>query len=163
MNTIFQNNSIHNAVRSFLKLALLISSLGLASWVQAAKPEIYTGGWGSKVAIKGYDVVNYFTEGKARKGKKAFTYEYKDAAWRFVSQEHLDLFKADPAKYEPQYGGYCAYAVGNNYTASVDPRAFDVHEGKLYLNYSFGIQKKWLARQDFYIEEADKNWPEVLN
>ena len=113
------------------------------------------------LAVKGYDVVSYFIDNKAVKGDKKLQIEWQGANWRFASQANLDAFKANPEQYAPQYGGYCAYAVSQGYTAGIDPEAFAVVGGKLYLNYSHSIADKWQADRDNYILLADKNWPEV--
>ena len=122
---------------------------------------IYTGG-SAKAAIKGYDTVAYFTLGEAVKGKKELSYEYLGASWWFSSEEHRQLFIASPEKYAPQYGGYCAYAVSRNTTASIKPKVFNIHEGKLYLNYNKGVQKRWLKNKNKRIEDADDYWPQLL-
>lgn len=111
--------------------------------------------------LKGYDPVAYFTIGKPVKGDAKFEYKWMDAAYRFSNQENLELFKKAPEKYAPQYGSYCAYAVSQGYTAPVDPEAFDIVNGKLYLNYSKSVQKKWREKRDDYIASADQNWPEI--
>ncbi|NQV60552.1 MAG: YHS domain-containing protein [Alphaproteobacteria bacterium] len=113
-------------------------------------------------AIGGYDPVAYFTDGRAVEGKSAFTAKWMGANWRFASAANRDLFVAAPDKYAPKYGGYCAYAVAQNSTAKIDPRAWTIVNGKLYLNYSLDIQKTWSADRDAYIAAADKNWPGVL-
>lgn len=113
------------------------------------------------VAIEGYDAVAYFEDGQPVEGSKDFTFEWMDATWRFASAEHRDLFKADPEKYAPQYGGYCAYAVSQGGTAGIDPEAWSIVDGKLYLNYNQKIQKKWEADRDAFIEAADENWPNL--
>ncbi|MGH7601213.1 MAG: YHS domain-containing (seleno)protein [bacterium] len=112
-----------------------------------------------KLIIKGYDPVAYFTTGKPIKGQKDFEHQWMGATFRFSSKENLGLFKKAPEKYAPQYGGYCAYAVSQGYTAPVDPQAWDIVSGKLYLNYSKSVQKKWREKRDEYIAAADKNWP----
>jgi len=127
----------------------------------AADDPIYTGFFSNK-AVGGYDPVAYFTESKPVKGSKKFQFEYKGADWYFKSQENLDLFKADPDKYAPQYGGYCAYAVGINQTAKGDPDHWDIVDGKLYLNYDANTRRLWKEKPDFYIEEAKTYWPSVL-
>ena len=116
----------------------------------------------SDQAIRGYDTVAYFTEGKPVEGDDKFSTEYNEATWLFSSQENLDLFKADPEKYAPQYGGYCAYAVSQNSTASIKPELFTIHDGKLYLNYNESINKKWVADKESFIVQADANWPALL-
>ncbi len=116
----------------------------------------------SKVAVKGYDPVAYFTSGKPVKGDRQFTLEHLGAKWRFSSQENLDLFQADPGKYAPQYGGYCAWAVSRGYTANIDPEAWKIVEGRLYLNYSKAVQSRWEEEIPANIEKADANWPRLL-
>ena len=84
------------------------------------------------------------------------------ASYDFWSQKKLVTFRADPCTYAPQFGGYCDYAVGNGYTYSSDPNAWKIVEGKLYLNYSKGVQKKWEAKQAELIKQAEINWPKVI-
>ena len=125
----------------------------------AQKSPVYTTRDG---AIKGYDPVAYFTKGEPVKGQKLLTYEWKGVNWYFSSSENLKAFKADPEKYAPQFGGYCAYAVSQGYTYSADPEAWKVVEDKLYLNYSKSIRKKWEANQSEFIRKARTNWPGVI-
>ncbi len=137
--------------------ALLLALPGSA---QAVPPVFSTllGG-----AIRGYDTVAYFTEGRPVKGKSAFSHRWKGATWYFASAESRDLFRAEPEKYAPRYGGYCAYAVSQGYTASIDPDAWKIVGGKLYLNYSKSVQELWEKDAPGHIARADKNWPRVLN
>ena len=113
-------------------------------------------------AIDGTDPVAYFTEGRPVEGSSEFTHDWNGARWRFSSAQNRDAFAADPEKYAPQYGGYCAWAVSQGYTASTDPEAWKIVDGKLYLNYSLGVRDTW--RQDIpgNIVKADQNWPKVL-
>jgi YHS domain-containing protein len=124
------------------------------------KPFISTNSDG--VAIKGYDAVAYFTLGEPKKGKAEFRATWKDATWYFASMENAELFKKEPEKYAPQYGAYCAWAVGNNYTYSADPLAWKIVEGKLYLNANKKVQAQWLKEIPELINKADDNWPAVL-
>ncbi len=87
---------------------------------------------------------------------------FNNANWRFSSEQNLEAFKADPQRYAPQYGGYCAYAVSQNYTASIEPDQFAVFNHKLYLNYDQKTREKWLPNREAYINDADRNWPEIL-
>jgi YHS domain-containing protein len=114
------------------------------------------------LAVQGYDTVAYFTQNKAVEGSERFQYQWQGVNWRFSSAQHLGLFKADPAAYAPQYGGYCAYAVSHNDTASIEPEQFTVLKGKLYLNYSRNINNEWSEDREGYIKLADKNWPLLL-
>ncbi|WP_299408058.1 YHS domain-containing (seleno)protein [Acaryochloris sp. IP29b_bin.148] len=124
-----------------------------------AKPAIFAE---EGAAIRGYDPVAYFTDGGPVKGKSEFSYEWQGATWQFASAENRDSFSSNPKKYAPQYGGYCAWAVKEGTTAPIDPQAWKVVDGKLYLNYSLDIQKKWEADIPGHIAEADQNWPGVL-
>ncbi|MCY3768254.1 MAG: YHS domain-containing protein [Gammaproteobacteria bacterium] len=124
--------------------------------------EIYTSLF-SNTGAGGYDVVAYFTGSGPAQGDAAFTTEYKGAEWQFSSQENLNRFMANPQRYTPQYGGYCAYAVANNYTASGDPLQWTVHNDKLYLNYNADVQARWTADRDHFITQGDLNWPGVLD
>ncbi|MEM1316419.1 MAG: YHS domain-containing (seleno)protein [Pseudomonadota bacterium] len=114
-------------------------------------------------AIRGYDPVAYFTEGRPVEGSSDHELEHDGATWRFASAENLARFQADPAAYAPQYGGYCAWAVAQGKTASIDPEAWKIVDGKLYLNYNASIQERWEADIPGFIEAADANWPSVLN
>lgn len=114
------------------------------------------------LAVRGTDVVAYFTEGRPVKGKAAFEHEWKGVRWRFASAAHRDAFAADPEKYAPQFGGYCAWAVASGYTASTVPEAWKVVEGKLYLNYSLGVRERWEQDIPGNIAKAEGNWPAVL-
>ncbi len=143
-------------------LTSFILAVAMVPLAHAAKDEIYTKRFGN-TAASGYDVVAYFTAGEPTKGNKKFKLEHKGAEWHFASQENLDKFKENPDMYEPQYGGYCAWAVANGDTASADPKQWNITDGKLYLNYNSKIQKKWLKDKVGFIQKADENWPSVLN
>ena len=112
-------------------------------------------------AIKGYDPVAYFAESRPVQGSPAYQAEYKGSTFRFASQANRDAFNADPARYAPQYGGFCAYGTAGGYKAAVDPTVFSVVNGKLYLNYNADVQKRWTKDTPGFISKADKNWPDV--
>lgn len=114
------------------------------------------------LALKGYDAVAYFNDGNAVEGSEQFTNEWNGAKWRFASASNRDVFSSDPQKYAPQYGGYCAWAVGHGYTAKGDPEAWKIVDGKLYLNYSKDVQAKWVQDIPAYIVKGDENWPKFL-
>lgn len=119
--------------------------------------------WIGNLAVQGYDTVAYFTENKPVKGKKEFQLEWHDANWRFSSQEHLELFKENPEKYAPQYGGYCAWAVSKNATADIDPTQFTIFNDKLYLNYNATVQGMWVPEKEKRINLADEYWPGLVD
>ena len=113
-------------------------------------------------AIDGYDPVAYFKESKAVEGSNDFVHEWNDSKWYFSSAENKADFIAAPEKYAPQYGGYCAWAVSQGYTAPTDPNAWHIEDGKLYLNYDQNVQKTWLKDIPGFIKSADKAWPGLL-
>ena len=113
----------------------------------------------SGLAIRGYDPVAYFTQQKAVRGSEQFVYSWMGATWRFASVQDRDQFAANPTQYAPQYGGYCSYAVSKGHTASIDPEAWRIVDGRLYLNYSKGVQKNWEQDVPGNILKADRNWP----
>lgn len=109
------------------------------------------------IALRGYDVVAFFTEKKAIKGNESYSYHFHGSKWKFTSKENKELFKTNPLKYLPQYNGYCAYGIGKGgYLAPIDPHAFTIRNNKLYLNYSFKVGKRWNAKQDAYIQKGDE-------
>jgi YHS domain-containing protein len=114
---------------------------------------------GNSVAIKGYDPVALFTQSKAVKGSSAFTHQWMGATWWFANAADRDQFAASPEKYAPLYGGYCAYGVSQGHTTPIDPEAWTIVEGKLYLNYSKAVKKTWSEAIPKHIDEADENWP----
>ena len=140
-------------------LAVFFGVLALGSPLLAVEPVATTRG---NLAVKGYDPVAYFERSEAVKGDKRFSHEWNGAVWRFASAENRDLFAASPGKYAPQYGGYCAFAVSKGHTASSDPEAWMVYEGKLYLNYSKSVREKWRADLQANIAAANENWPKIL-
>lgn len=151
-------------IRALLVAALVSAGLIFQAAVSpaAAKDPVYTGTF-SSLAVSGYDPVAYFSAGKPVKGHGDHEYEWNGATWRFSSAENLNSFKSDPDPYAPQYGGYCAWAVSQGYTASSDPQAWRIADGKLYLNYSKGVQKTWAQDVPGNIAKGDANWPKVLD
>ncbi len=114
-------------------------------------------------AIRGYDPVAYFTQSKPVKGTPELKYAWKGADWHFASKENLDAFKADPEKYAPQYGGYCAYGTSSGYKAPTEAGAWTIVDNKLYLNYNRKVKETWSKDTPGYIKKADANWPQVVN
>ena len=148
-----------------LRSALFAACLALAPAVLAApaanaEPPVYTGSF-SDTALQGYDPVAYFEQGEAVKGSDDFTTEYMGATFKFASAADRDAFIADPAAYAPQYGGYCAWAMADGRYAKGDARYWRIVDGKLYLNYNAGIQKKWEKDVPGFISKADTHWSEL--
>ena len=148
-------------LRSLLVAGLLAASpMAAIALPASAEAPVYTGLF-SNTALQGYDPVAYFTEGKPVKGSKDFTADYMGATFQFASAANRDAFQADPAKYAPQYGGYCAWAMADGKYAKGDADFWKIVDGKLYLNYNAGIQKKWNADVPGFIEKADTHWRDL--
>jgi hypothetical protein len=111
------------------------------------------------VAIQGYDPVSYFTEAKPVKGAPQFEQSWNGTTWRFASAANRDVFAAAPEKYAPKYGGFCAFGVAQGYKVDIDPAAWSVVDGQLYLNYSTSVRRDWLKDTNGYIAKAEANWP----
>jgi YHS domain-containing protein len=112
-------------------------------------------------AIRGYDLVSYFTENKPIKGVKEHSTVYLNVSWYFSSSDNLEKFRTDPEKYLPQFGGYCAYGMSRGYKAKTEPDAWSIVDGKLYLNYNMDVRKIWNENQSEFIRKANENWPTV--
>ena len=114
------------------------------------------------VAVKGYDVVAYETDRAPVKGRVEFEYRWQGAIWRFANAANRDRFAATPERFAPQFGGYCSWAVSRGYTADIDPEAWRIVDGKLYLNYSKSVQRIWERDITGHIAKGRANWPGVL-
>jgi YHS domain-containing protein len=112
-------------------------------------------------AIDGYDPAAYHLDGMPVEGSKNFTYEWMGATWRFANMDNRDLFAADPAKYAPAFGGYCAYGVAKGNKVGFDPMAWKIVEGRLCLNLNANIQKKWQKDIPGFIAMAEQKWPKL--
>lgn len=145
----------------FFKSIFISFALLLSVNVLAADP-IETGTFNNN-AIYGYDTVAYFTQNKAVKGDKKITTEWRGALWHFSTEEHKAMFVAEPEKYAPQYGGYCAYAMSDGRLVGIDEDAFTILDGKLYLNYSKSVMKEWRTNTDLFIKEADAEYPTLVD
>ncbi|HWB26928.1 MAG TPA: YHS domain-containing (seleno)protein [Chitinophagaceae bacterium] len=139
--------------KMFVLAAVLVAGFTTAF---AQKAEVFND---DGIAVHGYDVVAYFTKSQPVKGDSKFALKWNNATWYFASQADLDLFKASPAKYAPQYGGYCAYGLSQGHKASTKPEAWTIINGKLYLNYNMDVKDKWQKDTNGYIVKADANWP----
>ncbi|MEM8647732.1 MAG: YHS domain-containing (seleno)protein, partial [Pseudomonadota bacterium] len=143
-----------------LLLGLLLSGL-VSALAHAGAPEVNLGHF-NKLAMNGYDVMTYWRGGKPLEGKKEISASYNGATWVFISEENRARFLENPAKYAPQYGGYCAYAASRNAVADVDPFAWRIWKDKLYLNYSSRVRRQWASDIDENIAKANKFWPKLL-
>ena len=152
--------SFLQTIRRAAAVVTVVAALAGAAGVALAVDPVFSTYLGG--AIRGYDPVAYFTEGRPVKGRKAHRAEWMGATWSFASAENRKRFEADPEKYAPRYGGYCAWAVSRGYTASIDPDAWSIVDGALYLNYSLGVRSQWSQDAPGNIAKADANWPKLL-
>ncbi|MFY7839183.1 MAG: YHS domain-containing (seleno)protein [Lacibacter sp.] len=139
-----------------MKQQLLFVLLFVTLHTSAQTSEIFAP---DSIALRGYDVVAFYTEGKAITGSDKFMYSWKNVKWFFASANHLFLFKADPAKYEPQYGGYCAYGLARGYKAPTVADTWYILDGKLYFNYNQKVKTTWQKEKERYIDSANRKWP----
>lgn len=148
------NHLISKTARLFFLLAMYQFS-GLAG------ADEYNTGYFGNVAIKGYDPVAYFTEQNAVKGSEKIALTWLGANWNFSSEKHKKLFSENPIKYAPQYGGHCADGIAyGNFTTNIDPTAWRIIEGKLYLNADQGAAVE-IEEIDGQIAKAEENWPKI--
>jgi len=135
---------------SFICVAFAVSSL-------RADPKPNVDGQG--VGIQGYDPVAFFTDGKPVSGSEQFQGSYHGVTYHFASAEHQAMFEKDPAKYEPQFGGYCAYGVAKGHLAPVKIDAFQIVNGRLLMQYDTKVKDTFNNDQSGNLAAADKNWP----
>jgi hypothetical protein len=147
-------------MRKLVFILVLIASAGVQLPADGPVKAINTDESG--LALKGFDAVAYFVDGKAVAGLPQFEHQWSGARWRFSTAAHRDRFAQSPETYAPQFGGYCAWAVSRNYTADIDPEAFEIVGGKLYLNYSKLVQLRWKMSREENIRKGEQNWPRLV-
>jgi YHS domain-containing protein len=147
--------------RSFIGLASAALVAAGEAGAEAPRP-VNTLGSTDGVAIHGYDPVAYFRDGGPRPGKPEFAVRHGGATWHFAGAEHKALFEADPERYLPAYGGFCAYGTSRGYLVKIEPEAWSIVDGRLYLNYDLGVRETWARRTKTYIARADGNWPRLM-
>jgi hypothetical protein len=150
-----------------MRQLVLLAAIGLAAAVPGsmpafAKPAPEISVEADRLAARGYDVTAYFLQGRPVRGSALHQLSHKGATWRFASADSLARFKADPAAFEPQFGGYCAWAVSQGYVAPGDANQWKIVDGKLYLNFNAQAKQLWEADQAEAIKRGDANWPGVL-
>ncbi len=138
-------------------ITLVLSALALP--VLLADPQNLDS---SHVALSGYDAVGYFVDHQAEKGQAIYHVDYNGGTYLFASKEHADLFAKDPAKYAPQFGGYCAYGVSRGKKAPISPDAYQIIDGKLYLQYDTDIRDDFNKDQAGNLAKALANWPKIV-
>ncbi|BFG69982.1 YHS domain-containing (seleno)protein [Sediminibacterium sp. KACHI17] len=141
-------------------IGLLLISLISSTAILAQQSEIFTI---NGKAIRGYDVVAFFTASKPVKGEEQFSHVWKNTTWLFSSLENQELFKSNPEKYAPQYGGYCAFGMSGGYKAPTIIETWKIIDQKLYFNYSLKVQDMWNKDISGHIIKADYNWQKIKN
>jgi YHS domain-containing protein len=144
-----------------IRFRRVVPALMLAGSLTAAMAAQHVNVDRAQLAVKGYDVVAYFVEGRPEPGSAAFEYTHGGVRYRFASAANRDRFREAPERYLPQYGGFCAYAVSRGYTADTDPLAWKIVDGRLFLNYDRGAQRKWEEDVAGNIRKGDANWPSL--
>jgi YHS domain-containing protein len=150
--------------KSFIFAGLTAVTATIASPAPAAfaadKAPVYTS-WKNNIALGGYDAVSFF-KSKPLEGQTNFSLLHKGAEWRFSSEANRDLFKANPDAFEPQYGGYCAWAIAGGKLAKGSPKYWHIDDGRLYLNYNGKIKDRWIDDKASFITAGDEKWPKIL-
>lgn len=148
-------------------LMVFVALLSATTFAQTASKRATELNLDKKVAIQGYDPVAYFTQKKAVKGKANIATTYEGVTYNFSSQANKDLFLKSPSSYEPQYGGWCAYAMGaNGEKVEINPETFKIVDGKLNLNYNAFFNntlKSWNKDEVNLKKKADANWKKIIN
>lgn len=144
-------------------LALLAASFAPSATLAADEVNVTKGATlaGPGVAVHGYDVVAYFNQGRATLGSDQYAVAYEGGTYRFASQANLDAFKANPARYAPAFGGFCAYGAALNKKFDGDPLFWKIAGGRLFLNLNGDIQKKWSEDIAGNVAKADENWRRI--
>lgn len=152
-----------SAFRNLIKISAVAFAIGLTGAAAPAFAVNQTGGeyntMYAGLGAKGYDVVSYFTVGKPTPGSDRYTAEYGGVKWQFASADNLAAFKGDPAKYAPQYGGFCSWGVSVGKLFDVDPvNGWKIVDNKLYLNFNGDINTTFAKDADGFIRKANSNW-----
>jgi hypothetical protein len=150
--------------RRHLLAAIGFSLAATAGAAMASAEDSVNTGYFGGVAIMGYDPVAYFTENRAVKGSEKYSYEWLGTPWHFASSKHREMFMSEPVKYAPQYGGYCAgeVAITSSTTVNINPEAFKIIDGKLYLIYDQGSADYFADHANELVPKADANWPKTV-
>lgn len=140
-------------MKTFLLSLLVVASVQAKTLINVDKDNL---------ALQGYDPVAYFTDNKPVKGDAKFTASYRGATYRFATTEHKKTFEATPAKYEPQFGGFCGYAASINKVAPIEVEFFQIVEGRLILQHNEKAWNLWIKDVPGNLRRADQNWPALV-
>ncbi len=146
--------------RDFLSAFAAILAVGFIAGPASAGGAVNKSLFGT--ALKGYDAVAYHTAAKPVEGSRRISYGWRGATWHFASAGNRDLFAADPERYAPAYGGYCAYGMAQGAKVDIDPNAWSIVDGKLYLNVNKQVQRIWTKDVPGYIARANGHWRKLM-
>ena len=144
--------------RGLLALVAILALPGVAAAPAMADKPVNTLGSAEGVAIRGYDPVAYFRQGGPRQGSPEHAVRHDGAIWHFASAANRALFLADPERYKPAYGGFCAYGTSRGYLVKIEPEAWSIVEGCLYLNYDLDVRATWSKDTKTYLARSERNW-----
>jgi YHS domain-containing protein len=139
-----------------LFVILFLTVVSVVAWAQKSPVFVTDEG-----AIRGYDPVAFFKDQAPIRGSRDISYSWNGATWYFATDENKKAFVADPEKFAPQYGGYCAYGTADGHKAPTQTDTWSIVNDKLYFNYNKQVQKEWNKNQNELIKKADENWPSV--
>lgn len=145
--------------RTFIGSAAALPLLSAATIARAAEPSVFQE---NGLAIGGTDPVAYFTQSEPVPGSAEFSHDWMGATWTFATAENRDVFIADPDRYAPEFGGYCAFAASRGYLAPTIPEAWSIVDDRLYLNATRGVRRRWLRELPDVIAQGEANWPGIL-
>jgi YHS domain-containing protein len=143
-------------------IVIALFALTMAVTAVFAKDKVLLSADANGVVLQGYDPVTYFTQGSAVRGEERYKASYKGGTYHFVSDANKKLFKKDPAKYAPQYGGYCAMAVSMGQLEEADPKMFTIHKDKLLVQRNEKAHQMFMANPDALHDKADQQWPGLV-
>ena len=155
--TIPKTQSVNTTTVAAVILCCTLLLAGSARAIEAIYKDV------NNIAINGYDPVAYHNQERPVLGKAAYALEWNYATWHFASADNRDRFAANPQRWAPRYGGYCAWAVAHGYVARTDPDAWRIVDDHLYLNYSLSVQARWEQDIPGYIRNANASWPNLLD
>ena len=144
--------------RGLLALAAILALPGVAAAPAMTGKPVNTLGSAGDVAIRGYDPVAYCRDGGPRQGSPEHATHHGGATWHFASAANKALFLADPERYKPAYGGFCAYGTSRGYLVKIEPEAWSIVGGRLYLNYDLDVRETWSTDTKTYLARSERNW-----
>lgn len=158
--TAFKSQNVEETFMKTFSALITATLLALAFLPVNADEQVFTGEEGN-VAVEGYDVVAYFTQGEPMQGSPEHSMQWRGAEWRFASADHLARFRENPERFAPAYGGYCAYGAAQGKALASSPHFWKIEDGRLYLNLNEKVHGLWNEDREGHIQTADAHWPDL--